>query len=72
MELCGPSKPLILEAKCVQQENKSVVCDLSIRPTQPLALRGWISNVKPQAAADGPGAMCKINKQEGSTTQSET
>lgn len=72
MELCRPSKPLILEAKCFQQENKAVICDLSIRSSQPLPLRGWISNVKPQAAADGPGTMCKINKQKGSTTESET
>lgn len=72
MELCGPSKPLILEAKCVQRENKAVICDLSVKSTRPLPLRGWISNVKPQAAVDWPGTMCKINKQKRCTTQSET
>lgn len=59
-------------SQCVQQENKAVIRDLSVKPTQPLPLRGWISNVKPQDAVEQPGSMSKINKQKGYTTRRGT
>lgn len=53
----------ISRRQAVQQENKVQCVTWVSNQNQPLPPRGWISNVKPWAAAGCPGSTFQTNKQ---------